>query len=170
VADKAQVRAALYSIWAAPPLGMMAEQRRRIGVTGHSIHGTLADVLRAIGEFPRVRYELPPDLARGFTRYEARIAGHWRRDKNAPDYVAPQSRGAGPAVPPGAASQRDASEDLYSRGEGRMGERAEQLRVRGRAWSFLRVARRAWGGQWQDLLGDASDWPTILAFVDGHDE
>ena len=56
-------------------------ERTRLGVRGHSIHGSRADVSRMISEFPPLPFALPDDLARGFTRTESRMLGHWLRDK-----------------------------------------------------------------------------------------
>ena len=165
-ADKNRVRDALYAIWRAPPLAMSDAARKALGVSGHSWHGTLADIARMISEFPSAPYQLTEDLRRGFSRGEMRMLGHWRRDKNAPAETAPPPRGAGPAVPPGAQTTRNVMEDRYTRGDGRCGERAEQMKVRRRFWTFVQAAMVDFGrlraGGWRSLAGDAQDWQAVL--------
>jgi hypothetical protein len=165
VASKAELRAATYAVWAAPPLCLDARRRAALKIAFHSIHGSWSDLLRSVGEFPTVPFPLEQDLVRGFGRYDCRVMGHWRRDKNAPDDAPPQARGSAPAAPPGAASRRDEMEDLYARGEGRTGERLEQLRVRGRAFRFFQAAMRAVTFDWRSLACDASDWRRVLPSV-----
>ena len=101
--------------------------------------------MRAVGVYPRVPFTLEWDLQRGFSRAERRAAGHWLRAKGEPDEQPVQRRGNGPAAPPGAADARDNMEDYYSRGEGREGERAEQLRLRLRLSKYMRAALAHWG-------------------------
>ena len=163
VAGKDAARGAVFAVWGAPPLSLSEEARKLVGVTCHSVHGSWSDAARAIGEFPRVPFALDPDLVRGFSRHEGRVLGHWRRDKNA-EAPGPPRLGAGPARPPGAQDEHGAMEDAYSRGEGRLGERAEQLRARARLTSFLRLAlaHMEQSTPWPSLPADASGWSSLL--------
>ena len=74
------------------PLCMTAAEFAAAGIKGHSLHGTPADLVRFMG------------AARGFGGADARIAGHWLRDKEAID-VPVRPNGAA-ARAPGAANQR----------------------------------------------------------------
>ena len=56
-------------------------------------------------------------------------------------------------------------EDVYTRGEGRLGERSEQIRVRSRLASCLRAAIAALPIPWTDLAGDESDWRRLLPSI-----
>ena len=130
--------------------------------TPHSIHGSSTDVGRMIGEFPRPHFELPDDLRRGFTRTECQMLGHWLREKD----QSKESAGAPDPAPSGVgATLRDSMVDAYSRGAGRKGECAEQLRVRARLVLFVRIALAAWGRSWTMLAGDATDWHVVLPFT-----
>ena len=55
-------------------------------------------------------------------------------------------------------------EDAYSRGEGRLGERAEQTRARMRLVSFLRLALAylELSTPWTSLPADPSGWRSLL--------
>ena len=122
-----------------------------------------------IGEFPPVQFSLPASLECGFSRNEQRMLGHWMRDKNAADDQPARSRSAAPAAPPGAATQREACEDLYSRGDGRSGERSEQVSVRGRLASFLQHTMAAAGitrDNWPQAMPPGQHgWRTLLPFM-----
>ena len=118
-----------------------------------------------ISEFPQLPFPLPQPLQRGFTRTETRALGHWLRDKNAPTCEPPRL-GSGPARPPGAPQERGQMEERYTGGDGRHGERSEQLAVRGRYVDFLACAFAAWGRPWTELPGDASDWRLVLPLTE----
>ena len=169
-ADKGEIRKAVFAVWRAPPLQMSEEERKALNQQGHSIHGALADIARMVSEFPQLPFALPEHLRRGFTRTEVRMYGHWLRDKNATDEAPPQRRGNGPARPPGAAAARREMGDRYSRGEGRLGERAEQLTARRRIMELLALAYREWGRSWLELPRDPSGWTVLLPLERATDE
>ena len=111
---------ALQDLMAMAPLRMPFSEWRRLGLTGHSIHGSGADLIRFLGA----------DC--GFQEGDARAVGHWLRDKNAP---APGGRerphaARGHGRPAGVANEREHMDRRYSQGAGRRGEEAEQLSVR----------------------------------------
>ena len=161
-AERSEIAAALGALWKAPPLCLSKEDLKRLGLKGHCLHARDSDLMRAIGEHPVVAYPLAADLRRGFTRTERRAAGHWLRDKSEPDEQPLAQRGAGPAAPGGAAAARDNMEDYYSRGEGREGERAEQLRLRLRLARFVRAALAHWGGDWRTLECKRTEWSIVV--------
>ena len=164
VATKGQVRDALFAVLRSPPLGWSDEERRAHGMTAHSLHGSLSDYARFIGEFPEAPFPLPPPLRRGFTRTEVRELGHWLRDKNEPDDVPPSARGSGPAAPPGARPQRGAMEDGYTRGDGRIGERGSQLQVRTRLLQYLAAAVRAAAAGWMQMpIAGPAAWALLAS-------
>ena len=163
VAGKPDIVKALFGVWRAPPLSLSDSERQLLALKGHSLHGTSADVMRLIGEHPEVPFELPPELARGFNRTDRRISGNWLRDKSESDEDALD--GPARAAPVGAESRRDDVFDLYARGAGREGERAEQLRARGRFVFFLRAAYRHWasstGKDWRALPMGREAWAIV---------
>jgi hypothetical protein len=161
-AERSEIAAALGALWKAPPLSLSKEDLKRLALKGHCLHARDSDLMRAIGEHPVVAYPLAADLRRGFTRTERRAAGHWLRDKSEPDEQPLAQRGAGPAAPGGAAAARDDMEDYYSRGEGREGERAEQLRLRLRLARFVRAALVHWGGDWRTLECKRTEWSIVV--------
>ena len=60
--------------------------------------------------------------------------------------------------------------DRYSRGEGRLGERAEQLTARRRIMELLALAYREWGRSWLELPRDPSGWTVLLPLERATDE
>jgi hypothetical protein len=132
------------------------------------MHGSHSDVARMIGEFPELTFIAPVGLARGFSRTESRMLGHWMRDKSDKEatQAANATRGAAPAAAPGAPTLRNSMVDAYSRGDGRLGERAEQLRVRSRLVAFTQAALAASSYNWTMLAGDKSDWLVLFPWVE----
>ena len=110
------------------PLRMAQAEWRALGLKGHSIHGTGADLVNFLGA------EL------GFQEGDARAVGHGLRDRNAPAAEGHQQPHAarGHGRPAGVRNQRDEMERCYSQGVGRRGEEAEQLRVRCRLVQVVR--------------------------------
>ena len=161
-AERSEIAAALAALWRVPPLSLSKADIKRLALKGHCLHARDSDLMRAIGEHPIVPYPLALDLRRGFTRTERRAAGHWLRDKSAPDEQPLAKRGAGPAAPGGAAAARGDMEDYYSRGEGREGERAEQLRLRLRLARLVRAALTHWGGDWRTLKCERTEWSIVV--------
>ena len=139
---------ALRRICAEPPLRMSASEFDALGIKGHSIHGTGADMARFLGE------------AGGFADADSRRLGHWRRDKNAAhELPGPGARTA----PPGAPNARATMEHRYTQGVGRRGEEAEQLRVRSRLVQAVRDGLARWGKPWHITLPrDLSSWVALL--------
>ena len=94
---------ALQDLMQMAPLRMGQVEWRALGLKGHSIHGTGADLVRFLGA------EL------GFRDGDARAVGHWLRDRNAP---APEGRqpphaARGHGRPAGVRNQRDEMERRY---------------------------------------------------------
>ena len=77
VASPDRARSALRDILAQPPLCMSKAEFDVLNITTHSWHGTIPDMIRFM-----VAHGLP--VGRPFTEPDARAAGHWLRDKNAP--------------------------------------------------------------------------------------
>lgn len=130
---------------AAPDVGAVFKALR---ITGHSIHGTGADMARFLGE------------AGGFAEGDARALGHWLRDRNAPT-EAPAARGGG-ARPAGGANAREHMERRYTQGVGRRREEAEQLRVRCRLVHAVRAGLERFGRPWWGLPRGLSSWDVLV--------
>ena len=148
VMPPAKALPALRAICAMEPLRMSAAEFKALGLTGHSIHGTGADMARFLGE------------ACGFAEGDARALGHWLRDRNAPA-EAPAARGGG-ARPVGGANAREDMERRYTQGAGRRGEEAEQLRVRCRLVQAVRAGLTRFGRPWWELPRDLSSWDALV--------
>ena len=148
VMPPAKALPALRAICAMEPLRMSAAEFKALGLTGHSIHGTGADMARFLGD------------ACGFAEGDARALGHWLRDRNAPA-EAPAARGGG-ARPVGGANAREDMERRYTQGAGRRGEEAEQLRVRCRLVQAVRAGLARFGRPWWELPRDLSSWDALV--------
>jgi hypothetical protein len=131
-----------------------------LDLTGHSQHGSPSDWAKAIGAFPtglpyalqlaeETTAEAPP---RGFLKEEVRALGHWLREKASEEEQAPVrwERTAGGVRPAGAgdAPECAAMDVRYTSGEGRVGTRTEQLRLRARLASYGQAAIAGWCAQW----------------------
>ena len=172
VASKPMMRLALVCALRVPPLARTEPELKSFKERGHSMHGTPSDAARMAGEFPPVPWVQGTALERGFSKPERRMLGHWLRAQHEASERPDEARGAGPAAPPGARAARDDMDDRYTRGEGRGGERCEQLRVRGRLVDFLRMALHQYGVRtgrsWRDLPRDpAGGWRAIFPFMEG---
>jgi hypothetical protein len=148
VMPPAKALPALRALCAAAPLRMTATEFAALAITGHSIHGTGADMARYVG------------ADGGFAEGDARALGHWLRDRNAPA-AAPVARGGG-ARPAGAANAREDMERRYTQGAGRRGEEAEQLRVRCRLVQVVRDGLARFGRPWWELPRDLSSWDVLI--------
>ena len=149
VMPPAKALPALRQLCAAAPLRMTAKEFGDLGITGHSIHGTGADMARFIGS------EL------GFDDADARMLGHWRRDKEAQQPAA-AARGGQRGRPAGAPNARGDMERRYTQGAGRRGEEAEQLRVRARLVQAVRDGLSRFGSDWWLLPRDLTSWDSLL--------
>jgi hypothetical protein len=116
------IRSIFAYLLALTPLGWPKGKLGQLGVKGHSMHVSLADNTRTIGRNPTFPFELDRAAARGFSRDDRRELGHWAGEGN------------------GRASWRGAMDLVYSRGEGRIGEEARQLAVRGRLIRIISAA------------------------------
>ena len=136
--------AALADVCAAPPLRMSAVEFK--GITGHSPHGTPADMVRFMG------------AERGFSKEDARVAGHWLRDRHAAQEVPSRPSGA---VPAGAPNARGDMDRRYTQGEGRRGERSEQLSLRSRLVAAVRSSLAAAAVPWHGLPRSLASWDIL---------
>ena len=149
---------ALQDLMQMAPLRMGQVEWRALGLKGHSIHGTGADLVRFLGA------EL------GFRDGDARAVGHWLRDRNAP---APEGRqpphaARGQGRPAGVRNQRDEMERRYSQGVGRRGEEAEQLRVRCRLVQVVREGLERFGRPWTELPRSLASWDALIPGAAAH--
>ena len=142
----------LQDLMAMPPLRMPFSEWRHLGLTGHSIHGSGADLIRFLGA----------DF--GFQEGDARAVGHWLRDKNAPAPGGRERPNAprGHGRPAGVANEREHMERRYSQGAGRRGEEAEQLRVRCRLVQVVREGLARFGRHWVYLPRSLESWDVLL--------
>ena len=162
-ATKKEIRQALMEILSLPPLSLTEAEICDLAITGHSCHGTFSDWGRAIGPSPIPYFAHPPDeVFLGFTDPDANALGHWLRDANAkapPESQPPPGRGRGrgaaaaargagtgrrAAVAPGAPATAGEMVYLYTTGDGRVGERETQLRVRARLMAWASRSLAAW--------------------------
>jgi hypothetical protein len=152
-----------------PPLSLSPATLKAFAIRGHSIHGSLADLARYIGEAPHPSLGL---ALPGFTYNDIRELGHWQRDPNEPVDAAEAARAAaaaGRAAPaPGAPTLAGSQPLRYSSGEGRQGERSRQILVRQKAVNWMRTAltRYQLHGGWQALLPHVrqhgTDWDLLF--------
>ena len=141
---------ALRDLMSLAPLHMSAQEFDALGITTHSPHGTGADMARFMGE------------AGGFSEPDARALGHWLRDRNAPQpdpRRAPGNPGAN--APAGVGDLRGAMTMRYSSGDGRHGERQEQLAVRSKLVHVVRESLARFGRPWVELPAGTADWAIL---------
>ena len=136
----------LRGLCAMAPLAMSRAEFDALGITTHSPHGTGPDMARFMGE------------AGGFTEGDARALGHWLRDRNAPQEAARPGQRARPA---GALNAREEMERRYTQGAGRLGERAEQMRVRLKVIMAVRESLAAFGRPWTELPRSLQSWDIL---------
>ncbi|KAL3917143.1 MAG: hypothetical protein SGPRY_006521 [Prymnesium sp.] len=129
-----------------PPLRMSAVEFDACAISLHSQHGTGSDMLRFMGASCAFT-ELGEQVA--FDERDARAIGHWLRGKSAPAEVLPS--GQGDPRRAGAPNQRLAMNFRYSQGRGRRGGRQEQLQLRWRLISHVRLALQRYGRPWWTL-------------------
>jgi len=146
VIKRERVIAALRDLCSLPPLSMTGEEFDALRLSMHSPHGTGADMTRFMGT------ELE------FEEKDARAMGHWLRDKNAPQEVS--QPGGHHTV--GARNARDSMSLRYTQGEGRRGERAEQLSLRNRFVIAVRNGLLRAGRSWWDLPKTLESWDVLL--------
>ena len=153
VATPAHARCALRDLLSLAPLRMSEAEFKALHLTTHSPHGSGADMLRFMGE----RH------SHGFGEADARAIGHWLADKNAPQQDPRFVPGAPKrGVADGAPVVRGAMSLRYSAGEGRRGERQEQLAVRARLVEAVRAGLARFGRPWTELPGGVADWDILL--------
>ena len=152
-------RKALKDMCAQPPLNMSVTEFEALHLTTHSIHGTGPDMARTLNAF-----------GLDFAEHDARALGHWLRDKNAPQ---PDPRRV-PGAPTrnqadGQPIARGAMNFRYTQGQGRRGEREEQLDVRAR---LVEAVERALGRSpqaWWELPKTLDSWDVLKLAADGTD-
>ena len=155
VASPDRARSALRDILSQPPLCMSKVEFDALNITTHSWHGTLPDMIRFLAA-----HGLP--VGRRFTEADARAAGHWLRDKNAPQPDARMVPGApGRGVPDGAPIARGGMSFRYTQGEGRLGEREEQLQLRTSFYVCVQEALRRVPGGWHTLPKSLDSWDIL---------
>ena len=158
--EKEEIRQSQIDIAAMAPYEMPASDWGKGGgglnLTGHSQHGSGPDWARTIGPLPvglPYAAELAEDPPRGFLREESRAYGHWLRDAEEEESGPPtrwQQTDAGvrPARGgPGAAAHAEMLQ-RYTEGEGRVGERVSQIRMRGRMADYGAAAIAGWCKHW----------------------
>ena len=112
-------------------------------------------------------------LGQGFSADDGRELGHWRRYAKGAGGEAvesadhaqalPRPRGrSNPAAAPETLAARQNMENAYSRGEGRLGERGAQLRVRGRFMGLVQAAHLNMSRPWQELPDGPQGWQVLF--------
>ena len=138
-----------------------------LNITGHTVHLSVPEWGRTIGEYPRYRdVTLPPGCERGFTDgpgggSDCNALGHWSRDPGAKaEATAAEAamaaggeearRAAARALGGGGAAPRGDMALYYGTGEGRQSERVKQMGVRQRLAHIIRaIIQRE--GDWRDI-------------------
>jgi hypothetical protein len=69
------VRQIFESLLVLPHLGWTRQAIAASGLRGHSFHGLLADLARAIGPNPHLSFAIPPEIAMGFAAEDANELG-----------------------------------------------------------------------------------------------
>ena len=161
VISQDHLRSILSSMLALPPLAWDSSQISDSNVSGHSFHRSAADFPRVVGSNPTFPPNLSRELAAGFGADDFRELGHWLRDAKGQTEARPK-RGSGLAQPPGAQNARSGCALLYSSGEGRLGEWAAQLRLRGAVIGHVRAAIRHWGHPIEELAARQEGWEVLL--------
>ena len=151
VLPKHKALPALRDLCGMEPLSMSAAEFDALGITTHSPHGTGSDLTHHLAT------ELP------FEERDARAAGHWLRDKNAPS-EAPRPGGH---VTQGARSARDEMAFRYTQGSGRRGERSEQLSVRRRIIKAVQDGLKRFARPWLELPRTLEAWDAFLPSFTG---
>ena len=140
---------ALQDLCGLAPMQMRPGDFKALSATTHSPHGTPADLVRFMG------------AARGFGGNDGRVAGHWLRDRHAAGDL--PVRPGGGARPSGAPNARADMERRYTQGDGRCGERREQISLRYRLVRAVAASLRASPVPWLELPRDLSSWDALLA-------
>jgi hypothetical protein len=145
----AQIRAGMKEVASMKPLDLSPADVAALLLQGHSAHGTLNDYFKCIGRWP----SLFGEHEEGFSKHDRDAVGHWlsfgATDAEVEPPPPPKRRRDGQAPDrEHAGSDRSHMRERYARGEGRGGERAEQLRIRRRGISFIRRAIEAWSRHW----------------------
>jgi hypothetical protein len=149
VADETDIRKVIDDLLGVAPLALSHGEIAALGLRGHTVHFTMADMSRFIGRFPTVPFTLPERVARGFDLMDRRALGHWLRDPWAETESGERAPGAARTA---AAQVRGQSQESYTRDAGRTGERQEQLDVRERLDEFIALAVAHDGRPW-------AQWP-----------
>ena len=167
VTDTTHILQAVNAILEMEPLCLDKKARAECVQKGHTVHGSISDIVSFIGSYPRVEFELTEELARGFSAEDQRVAGNWRRAANqGPQQVT--RTGTELARPAGAPAARDNSEHVYERGVGRLGGSERQMRAISRVCRFVEAGLRHWGidRPISEMPDGQSDWRLIIPFVE----
>ena len=103
----------------------------------------------------------------GFHYDEIRALGHWLRDKNEAAEAAnaiPNGKGSGRSG--GALNERGTMQIRYTQGDGRKGERFQQLAIRSKLVAKVRAGLRKFNRHWTSLPSGVRDWVIIDPAVD----
>jgi len=161
--EPTDVRAVFESLLTLPPLKWSKADYVDSGLRGHSFHGSLSDLARAIGPSPSLAFSVPASVALGFADSDVNELGRWERsaaEKAAARAAA--ARGAGHernAAPPPPAS---AMSLRYSSGAGRLGCHEAQMRVRTRMLALVRAALLHYGREWSSLPHGLASWRALF--------
>ena len=149
LADGDTIRAAIREIASLAPLSLSQAQVAALSLRGHSSHGTFNDYMKALGQWIEL---FPPGYELGFSKADRDASGHWlsfsSTDADATPAPPPkQAAGKAKAV---AAQGCESSlmRERYGRGDGRCGERTEQLKIRLRLILVLRRLLARWSAHW----------------------
>lgn len=151
VVSRTRAVSALQQLCGLPPLEMARAEFAALRITGHSIHVEGADMLRFLKS------------EHGFSYDDIRAVGHWLRDRRAEPAVQEDAHGRGHGRPAGAANGRQVMGHRYSQGDGRRGERAEQLDVRGRLNGVVRAGLAACSSPWHALPRTLDSWDVLVS-------
>lgn len=91
-----------------------------------------------------------------FDEHDARAISHWLRGKSAPSEAVPASHRDPRLV--GVSNQGQAMCFMYSQGSGRRRERLEQLQLRWKLISHVKVSLQRYGRPWWSLPHSLESW------------
>jgi hypothetical protein len=178
VTSSAHALTSMLALAALPPLSFTKEQMAKMGLKGHSGHGSPSDIAASVG----------PHAAPAFAFFavDEQELGLWRRRAASsadgeltldPGLQAAVARAALPAAAtgqqrpmphaaPAALSAEDASMRVrYTQGENRQGRRTSQIRVRRRLCAAVREAIRLFGQPFPQLRALATERATDYSIL-----
>eukprot|EP00965_Chrysotila_dentata_P051945 1724654-Pleurochrysis_carterae.AAC.1 len=119
-------------------------ERVELGISGHSVHGSLPDWAQYIGEFPKVPFSMPAgETHPGFSESVVELLGNWTITKPMSAADRALRRSSKP------------TSRLYVTGNNRSGAVEDQYQQSQRLYDYVSRAVRTWveqtGLEWHEL-------------------